>query len=115
MGRRALPSTLASAPADVSEAAFQATVLELAALRGWHAYHTHDSRRSQKGFPDLVLVRGGSLIFAELKSAKGRISAEQQGWHDALFHVAWEIGDAKLLRVAIWRPADWPEIEEALQ
>ncbi len=39
------------------EKPFQAQVVELARLSGWLTYHTHDSRRSQSGFPDLVLVR----------------------------------------------------------
>src|SRR5688572_19177552 len=40
-----------------TERAFQAQVVKYARLMGWTAYHTHDSRRSQAGFPDLVLVR----------------------------------------------------------
>lgn len=39
------------------ESEAQQTILDLAGWRRWWAYHTFDSRRSQGGFPDLVLVR----------------------------------------------------------
>jgi hypothetical protein len=38
--------------ATISEKDFQETVLTLARLRGWKCYHTHDSRRSEAGFPE---------------------------------------------------------------
>lgn len=84
-----------------SEAAFQAAVVELATYRGWMAMHIHDSRRGLgAGYPDLTLVheRTGELLFAELKTHKGRVSQAQQRWIDALAaggHV-----------VKVWRPAD---------
>lgn len=107
-----------------SERDFQAAVVEYAQLCGWLTYHTHDSRRSNPGFPDLVLVRGRSLIFAELKSARGRVTSDQQTWLTALAAVAGEMHDTATadgepfafapIRVRIWRPRDWPEIESML-
>ena len=43
-----------------TEKGFQAAVVELARLRGWLVYHTYDSRRSAKGFPDLCWRAMGS-------------------------------------------------------
>lgn len=37
-----------------------------------------------KGFPDLVLVGRGRVIYAELKSSTGKVRPEQQVWLDAL-------------------------------
>ena len=48
-----------------------AAVIDLARLRRWLCYHTHDSRHSAAGFPDLLLVRGRRLMAAELKTARG--------------------------------------------
>ena len=59
------------------EGKFQAAIIELATVCGWLAYHTHDSRRSTPGFPDLVLVRGGVLLFRELKTDTGKTSKAQ--------------------------------------
>ena len=96
--------------AGVSEAQLQAAVIELAQTFKWRVYHTHDSRRSQAGFPDLVMVRRRVLIFAELKSEKGRLRPEQAEWLDALTNT-------RATEVYIWRPADWlsGEIEKVLR
>ena len=113
----AAPSTPADAHAallaSITEKQFQDNVLRLAALCGWEQrYHTHDSRRSDKGFPDLVLCRWGHLIFAELKSQKGRVRPEQHEWLDALKVVA--ASAPTVVSVYLWRPGDWPEIEKVL-
>lgn len=114
-----------------SEAAFQQQVVNLAGFYAWRAYHTHDSRRSQAGFPDLVLVRGPELIFAELKTDKGRVRPEQQEWIAALEHVSRNYRNAiELLEedvadgthdptdgcvdVYLWRPADFDELHARL-
>jgi hypothetical protein len=101
---------------QVSEAAFQAAVLEFAIHRGWRAQHNYDSRRSgpHAGFPDLMLVRvePGSLrtrcVVAELKRQRGRVDREQVVWLGLLQRV-------EGLEVYVWRPADWPGIEEILR
>ena len=91
----------------MSEGEFQKQVLQLAELLGWLTYHTYDSRRSQAGFPDLVLVKSGRIVFAELKSQKGRVRAAQQTWLDALMrndHV----------ETYLWRPDDWDAVVQVL-
>jgi hypothetical protein len=52
-----------------SEAEFQARVIRLAKQRGFLCYHTFNSRRSEAGVPDLLLVHPdtGRTIWAELK------------------------------------------------
>jgi hypothetical protein len=64
----------------------QAAVVDLARTLGFLTYHTHDSRRSQPGFPDLVLChpRSGALLFAELKDARRKVTPEQDEWLRAL-------------------------------
>jgi hypothetical protein len=98
---------MARSSGQPSERDFQAGVVELARLLGWRSYHTHDSRRSAAGFPDLVLVRGKRLVFAELKSETGARSADQRTWLDALGETPAES--------YLWRPGDWPEVAEVLQ
>lgn len=96
----------------LSEKEFQAQVLSLARIGRWRVYHTFDSRRSEPGFPDLVLVRGERMIFAELKTEKGRVSAAQKGWLTALGVVADWPGSP--LEVELWRPSDWDDIVRTL-
>ena len=91
----------------MSEAEWQKQVIEYAEMRGWACYHTHDSRRSQAGYPDLTLCRLSRILFVELKSAKGRVTREQAVWLNALE------GTGKC-ECHLWRPSDWPAIQEEL-
>ena len=72
---------------EMTEKDLQALVVGAADAGGWLVYHTHDSRRSPAGFPDLVLVRGTEVLFVELKSERGRVRPDQQVWMDALDRV----------------------------
>ena len=92
----------------VSEKHFQAQVLALARLSGWLTYHTHDSRRSTAGFPDLVLVRPPVVLFAELKSESGTLRPEQEAWLRKLAR-------CEGVGARVWRPSDWPGIERTLR
>ncbi len=82
----------------MTEQDLQRLVIDAARVGGWRWYHTHDSRRSAPGFPDVVLVRAPELLFVELKSERGRIRPEQSDWLDALAACGAE--------AAIVRPAD---------
>jgi hypothetical protein len=90
----------------LNEAQFQRQVTDLATLLGWSWYHTHDSRRSPAGFPDLVLWRD-RVVFAELKTDKGRTSVAQMNTCDGL-----TIAGAE---VHVWRPRDFPDVKAVLE
>ena len=90
----------------LSEKQLQSQIVQYAKLRGWRVYHTYDSRRSTAGFPDLVLVRDNHLIFAEIKSNRGKVTPEQRSWIEALTRTQCEIH--------VWRPDDWDYIETLL-
>lgn len=89
----------------MTEAQFQQRITDLCDWLGLRYHHETDSRRSKPGFPDLVIV-GNSVIFAELKTERGRVSPEQQTWHDDL-----KRADAE---VYVWRPSDWDFIADRL-
>lgn len=91
---------------DISEKVFRHQVIDLSKLFGWKHYFTWTSIHSPKGFPDLVLVRE-RVIFAELKTEKGKITPNQQEWIDALRKANQE--------VYLWRPSDFDEIARILQ
>ncbi|HET6497116.1 MAG TPA: VRR-NUC domain-containing protein [Thermoleophilia bacterium] len=92
----------------MSERHFQLLVLERARELGWLAYHTHDSRRSAAGFPDLTLVHleTGKLMFVELKTERENPTPPQRQWLEALQrggHFA-----------ECWKPSDWPRAHALL-
>ena len=66
--------------ATVPERDLLAQVLAVAQMYRWRTYHTHTSRHSAAGFPDLTMVRGNRLVFAELKRVGKAATADQRGW-----------------------------------
>lgn len=89
----------------MKEAQFQAQVVQLFRLRGFLVYHTHNSRRSAPGYPDLTMVSpSGRVVWAELKTEKGKPSGPQLMWLDRL-----RKGGAEAY---LWRPSDWRDIEQ---
>ncbi len=83
-----------------------AEVRKLAKTNGWLCYHTHDSRKSEEGFPDVVLVRD-VVIFAELKSRTGKPSHAQAIWLRMLERT-------HQVEVYLWRPQDMAQVTERL-
>lgn len=112
----------------LTEADFQEKVLALARLRGWLIHHDRrapDPRQGgkwrtviegDKGFPDLVLAREGTIIFAELKSEKGRMLPHQHAWINHLLGTRGmvEVEETPALIVEVWRPSDMDRIKEVL-
>jgi hypothetical protein len=101
----------------MTEAEFQRQVTDAAELFGWSWVHFRPAQTSKgwrtpvsgplgKGWPDLVLIRGERLIFAELKTDGAALTPEQD-WVNALL--------AATAEVYVWRPADWPEIKRELR
>jgi hypothetical protein len=51
------------------------------------------------------------MVIAELKAEKGRLSPAQRHWLAELEMVAEQ---ASCVRVFLWRPSSWPDIERVL-
>lgn len=102
----------------MTEAQFQRQVTDTATRLGWQWLHVRPVGDSQgrwrtptfgplgKGWPDLVLLKGDRLLFAELKGQKGLLSEAQK-------EVIEHLQDAGLL-VYVWRPSDFNVIVEVL-
>ena len=92
----------------VSEPQWQETVR--AECRYYQAlmYHTHDSRRSDPGLPDCIIItKDNRLLFAELKRDKTNPEPMQRIWLDALVKVGQQ--------VFVWRPKDQNEVVDILE
>lgn len=98
----------------IPERQLQSTVQEILTFYGWLWYHAPDNKPDRfgrvqnirAGFPDLVAVRGRRTVYIELKTQTGRVSPDQQRWHDALRRAGNE--------VYVWRPADVQEAKNIL-
>ena len=96
-----------------AEAEFQRLVVEYAERRGWAVHHAVDGAHNVRmnpsgvGFPDLLLVRGEALMFAELKTDTGRASKAQLEWLERLERCG--------QHCEIWRPRGWDDIERWLR
>lgn len=93
-------------PRGHDESDLQTKVIQLAVIHGWLHYHTHDSRRSAPGFPDLVLVRPPRIVFAELKTTRGTLTGPQDMWMAKLKEAA---GANPHVEVYLWRPSHLPD------
>ena len=85
---------------------FQPEVIKLAKLCGWRRIlHIRDSRKSEgEGFPDLLMIKDGELIAAELKVGANTSTPEQRYWLEAFDGV---VGATAV----VWRPNKPPRAE----
>lgn len=82
----------------MTEQELQRLVADACRQLGLLHYHTYDSRRSEPGWPDSVIV-GTRIIYRELKSARGELKPEQRRWGSRINRAG---GDW-----SVWRPRDW--------
>ncbi|WP_107661249.1 PDDEXK family nuclease [Nocardia suismassiliense] len=103
-----------SAPSlSCTEKEFQERVMDLAKLQGWLVVHIRPAYRQSgkvstpytgdSGLPDLILARAGVVLLVELKSEKGKPTAEQLRWLKAAGPNGY-----------LWRPSDWATIQDVL-
>ncbi len=96
---------------EVSEANLQQTICELAVRLGWKFNHNPDSRRSNPGLPDLVLIHPDhperGPLFIECKTERGRVRKEQRVWIDTLKRAG--------VRAFVVRPSQMDFVEALLR
>lgn len=92
---------------SMNEKAWTASVVKTAVEFGWERYHPWTSIHSPAGFPDEVLVRPPRLVFAELKSMAGTVSAKQQKWIGLLAQIPG-------VEMYVWRPCDQEQVDRVL-
>ncbi len=95
-------------PPAVTEAQFQRQVLDLARIFGWTAYHPMLSKWSERGWPDLALVRPPRIVLAELKRENGKTTVHQDRWLELL-------RACPGVETFLWRPSDFDAIATVLR
>ena len=97
----------------ISERDWLGRVIALARLNGWLIWHPlpalfrdgqwRTATQGTPGFPDLIALRAGHLVVAELKTQRApRPSPAQRKW---LAEFA-----AAGISTYVWRPEDWPQV-----
>ena len=84
----------------MTEKDLQEAIEDLAGKLGWLTYHTRLPWKSAVGFPDLVMVRAGRVVVAELKRAGKEPTEAQRRWLE-------EFGLNPGVEVYAWTPDDW--------
>lgn len=100
---------------DASEKVFMDAVIQIAQTCGWDAHHIKPAKYGATwktdglpGMPDLILIgqRGQGIIWAELKTDKGKLTEVQEA------RIVQLISNGE--EVHIWRPRDLEKIKERL-
>lgn len=104
---------------ELTEAQFEAQVEQLASHYGWAWIHIAPAMNDRgywrtpirgdlgRGWPDLMLVKGSRVIFAELKANGKYATSEQKGVLALLSHIPGA-------EVYVWHPHQWEEIAARL-
>jgi hypothetical protein len=100
---------------EQDEKDWQRDVIRLAQTLGWRVAHFRPAKTNQgwrtavaadgAGFPDLCLVRD-RIVFAELKTQKGRVTDDQREWIAAL--------EVAGIEAYVWRPDDLDDVMSVL-
>ena len=114
-------SSLSSTGCDGTNerAELQRAIIEMAKLLGWRIMHyaagedadrLANADRGPSRLPRPGAARPPRLIFAELKSKRGRVDFDQATWLNGL-------NEVKGVEQYCWRPADWElgTVEEVLR
>jgi len=123
--------TFLDTPPRISEAQFMRQIVEYAELLRWHVFHDRATNqrttcagckarllcancqrparvvRNTAGMLDLILIRRPRVIWAELKSDRGKLTPDQ-------LTVFCELR-ASGQEAYVWRPKDFPTIERILR
>ena len=96
-------------PGRLSEKAFSQQVYDLARLLGWVIvrFPTWRPTGTTPGFPDIMAVRRGRIILAELKAEDGKLTPAQRKW-------LWTLAEAGA-EVYVFKPSMWPQVERVLR
>ena len=76
---------------NITHRAIDECIRKACQMKGYLHYHTHDSRYSQPGFPDWILMTPHAVWAIEVKVGKDRLSRAQADWLDAFKNAGFSI------------------------
>lgn len=102
-------------PPGKPEERFVDRIMEYAGLRGWRRVHFRPAKtdkgwrtalQGDKGFPDVIALRGKRGVVIEAKAGKNKTSEDQDLWLEFFRAVGFE--------VYVMYPEQWDEVERIL-
>ena len=99
-------------PRRHEEADVQAAIIDLCRRLGLLVFHDNDPRRNVAGFPDLLIVGFGSILWVELKTDRNEPTADQRVWLAALAEGG---ADVRVYRTSQWKTGDLAEELKAIR
>ena len=88
---------------ECDEKTFQAAVVAFAEASGWLVFWAWPPYKSPPGYPDLTMIRGNRIVFAELKAISGYLKPHQR-------QVLKELSATGKVEVYVWMTVDWDEL-----
>ena len=82
------------------ESRLQEHVRSLFVATHWKYYHVWHAKNSPSGYPDVIAVKDGRIIWAELKRQNKEPTEDQKDWLLALAQIP-------RAEVYVWKPYDW--------
>lgn len=92
----------------ITEKDFLSQVKDLAKVYHWRFYHPFLSKWSERGYPDITLIRPPKIIFVELKRENGKLTTHQQEWADLL-------KACPGVEYYLWQPSQFEQIVATLK
>lgn len=93
------------------EADLVKAILDVARILGWRSAHFRPAMTKHgwktavqgdgKGWPDIVLVGHGRILYREVKCGRNTLSADQAEWIRALEQAGADVG--------VWHERDWQD------
>ena len=108
----------------MNERDFQKAIIDAAHQLGWFVAHFRPAQirlgkwvtpvqADGAGFPDLVMVKDGMMIIAEVKTERGVLSPEQRIWISKMS--ALERKNRGVVLIRVWKPRHWDQIIHLLK
>ncbi len=92
----------------ITEKEFMSQIKHLAKVFHWRVYHPFLSKWSEKGYPDITLIRPPRIIFSELKRENGKLTTSQELWGDLLQRCPG-------VEYYCWKPSQFDEVAKILR
>ena len=69
---------------EPTENEIQSAIREYLRMRGWYVIRIQQGMGAHRGLSDLIAVKDGRVVFAEIKTPRGRLSEYQERFREEI-------------------------------